>query len=425
MEYNGVINLMENISREQRNVIKSFNIQGMNRTADIINAYRSKLLSKHQPMKVNLIVDDMSKRIFVEYHAKGVADNISHKLLMEYSKALSASMVYSKLYPETEMTRAIQKSLVNSELLSCIYIVRKTLDRPRIEASDMAYMKVTPFLKMVKEQAELPQGILSSVQGLNKYAALRMANIKDISFHVKRRKFYDEKNDTVTANVAEMNMICSGAGMLEAVSPEVDFITEQELMNFMNFLAAKPMLAFKDPIGMKIYEVIKSTTDLIDFDKDFYYHSRIHKKDEAPYVWDLMQKAPAGMPGAGRFNHVGQAHFYYADTQKGAETEVSKHMSAYDRENCVIQTMSLTPRQNIRMIDLSGDFRKGYRKFLKYIRFSLGEDNSKTPRVYLIPSFVSDCCRDCGIQGIKYFGSSEYSNYVCWEDGYFEFVTNC
>ena len=69
MEYNGVINLMENLSREQRYDIRSFYIQGMNQTADIISSYRNTLLRKHQPMKVNLLVDDMSKRIFVEYHA--------------------------------------------------------------------------------------------------------------------------------------------------------------------------------------------------------------------------------------------------------------------------------------------------------------------------------------------------------------------
>lgn len=44
------------------------------------------------------------------------------------------------------------------------------------------------------------------------------------------------------------------------------------------------------------------------------------------------------------------------------------------------------------------------------------------PREYLIPQFVAECCYACGIDGIKYYGGKDYSNYVTWKDAYFECI---
>ena len=49
-------------------------------------------------------------------------------------------------------------------------------------------------------------------------------------------------------------------------------------------------------------------------------------------------------------------------------------------------------------------------------------NRSLAPREYLIPNFVSDCCKRLEIEGIKYYGGKDYSNYVSWHEGYFEFV---
>ena len=48
--------------------------------------------------------------------------------------------------------------------------------------------------------------------------------------------------------------------------------------------------------------------------------------------------------------------------------------------------------------------------------------HAATAREYLIPNFVSDCCKRLEIEGIKYYGGKDYSNYVSWHEGYFEFV---
>ena len=47
------------------------------------------------------------------------------------------------------------------------------------------------------------------------------------------------------------------------------------------------------------------------------------------------------------------------------------------------------------------------------------------PRQYLLPGLVGDCCQRIGFDGIKYYGSKEYDNYVSWSDGYFADAGMC
>lgn len=60
-----------------------------------------------------------------------------------------------------------------------------------------------------------------------------------------------------------------------------------------------------------------------------------------------------------------------------------------------------------------------------YLRFSLTDKSDKMPKEYLIPCFVADCCKCIGFEGIKYYGSKEYNNYVVWDDGFFDYAGMC
>ena len=95
--------------------------------------------------------------------------------------------------------------------------------------------------------------------------------------------------------------------------------------------------------------------------------------------------------------------------------EVSKHT-----KEPRVQIAKLRPTRPIRMIDLSQDL-KTKNKFLDYCRFGATNTNLHIQREYLLPCFVADCCRESGIEGIKYYGSKEYKNYVSWDDSYFAF----
>ena len=196
---------------------------------------------------------------------------------------------------------------------------------------------------------------------------------------------------------------------------------ESELIDFMTFLYETPTMAFDNPVGKKIYDLIEYLKNSDNehkhgFDKEQYYHTRAREKESVPYVWDEMLRAPVGVTCAGRYNHPGRSHYYFSDTKDGAESEVKKHNS--DKE---IQTVCIKPIRDILLLDLSETMRRG-KTFLKYLRFPLKEVNDKMPREYLMPCFVSDCCKRIGFEGIKYYGGAKYSNYVVWNDGLFKFV---
>ena len=89
-----------------------------------------------------------------------------------------------------------------------------------------------------------------------------------------------------------------------------------------------------------------------------------------------------------------------------------------------IQTIGIRPVKNIKLLDLSGTLHRG-KTFLRMIRYSITEDCNKMPKEYLLPCFVADCCRQIGFDGIKYYGSKDYNNYVTWSDGYFVSAGMC
>ena len=66
---------------------------------------------------------------------------------------------------------------------------------------------------------------------------------------------------------------------------------------------------------------------------------------------------------------------------------------------------------------------RGTNYFLKYLRFPFTNTDQVIPPEYLVPNFVAQCCRHADIDGIKYYGSKTYSNYVVWDDGLFRIVS--
>lgn len=138
---------------------------------------------------------------------------------------------------------------------------------------------------------------------------------------------------------------------------------------------------------------------------------------ECPYTHQDMLRAPRGVSGPGRFNWPGMGHYYFSDERVGVVKEIHKHSEKQE----VIQIARIKPIKDIKMMDLSGTMRHG-KKFLEFIRFPLKDMKAIAPREYLIPNFVSDCCKRLKIEGIKYYGGTDYSNYVSWHEGYFEFV---
>jgi hypothetical protein len=208
-------------------------------------------------------------------------------------------------------------------------------------------------------------------------------------------------------DLKSMNIVCAGKDVFDSG----ELFSEVELMNFISYLARTPMVAGLNATGQIIYKWLESmyrkNENSISFDRKTFYHCRSRKAEEMPYTSEEMLRAPFGLSGAGRFNQVGRSHFYFSDTQNGAETEVKKHLKKEE----VLQTVMLEPVKSIKLLDLSHTLRRGS-TFFRMIKYQVSDANNKMPREYLLPCYVADCCKAIGWEGIKYYGSKEYRNYV-------------
>ena len=354
-----------------------------------------------------MAINDIANRHSITYN----------KWMEEVTPSLTAFRNYISHFSITPMTQAMQDAVISSNYTMMRDALMEELCKPLINISDFAFLKLTFLEESILRQTIYPEGLSSALNALNACAAVRLANCTDISYEVSTKRFIETNNPDHKATVNEMNVICAGADIFENLAAdEEDAITESEMMDFLSFLESQRTFAATTTTGEKIRKLIENGAR-IDFDCDVYFHARYRDESTCPYTYSQMLKAPSGMPGPGRFNFAGQSYYYFANSKDGAIAEIRKHNKA---KSGSVQTARIYPVKPISLLDLSGTM-PGGRVFLKYIRFPLSDENSKMPREYLIPNFVSDCCRSLDIEGIKYLGSSKYSNYVCWNDGYFAF----
>ena len=309
---------------------------------------------------------------------------------------------------KTPEIAALEESLLRNDITALQNFADKLNLTKHIEAPNIALLKVANVFNGIP----LPKGMSSVLNCMHVGTAKILSNSENVSYDIDSRLFFVEQSPDNTATVSETNIICSSMQLLSGIN-------EADLISFMNCLETSLPFASEHVAGKKINEIIAEWDSVIDFDKKTYYHARPLQEGACPYTDSELRQAPRGVTWHGRFNYVGESHYYFSDEQKGALLEVAKHSKEKQ-----VQIAQLKPVRAIRMIDLSEEITTK-NKFLEYCRFnpSLGE-YPNVKREYLIPCYVSKCCQKHGIEGIKYYGSKEYKNYVSWNDTYFEFVTS-
>ena len=315
----------------------------------------------------------------------------------------------------TPMLETLRNATLRIDWALYIDTLTKAMKQSTIDAADISFIKLANVQGVMSDYIKLPYGLSTVLDTLNVSAAKTISRDEYISYSVTDKTFFHEHNPKSAATAKELNSICAASQFFDDLNEESgELISSAELMNFMTYLSDQPSFAGNNPTGQRILAIIRDDVQRIDFDLNTYYHARGRYSDDAPYTAYHMLTAPAGMTGPGRYNHPGQAFYYFASTIEGAAAEIRKH-----EPEKTIQVASIKPSRSICMIDLSGTLKHGA-MFLKYIRFKIGDE--RVPREYLIPNYVSDCCRACNIEGIKYYGSKQYNNYVAWNPSYFQFI---
>ena len=295
--------------------------------------------------------------------------------------------------------------------------IEVTLNEKYVNIVDFSLIRTLDLNKDFLNNLNVPQSVLADLRKTNKGTAFRLAKNNDVIYNGNSRTFISSENQDAFIKASEINVVSTGCEVLEDIGNEEKF-TEGELANFVSYLSENLMFGYDHEVAKKIYNVIENANSIIDFDKECYYHSRARDKNSAPYVWGEMQRAPWGISGWGRYNYPGQPYFYFSNTTNGAANETKIHIN---NDGKIIQIAKISPKKHIKMLDLSAKSKRGFNIFLKHLRFPLDCDTSKLPRVYLLPAFVSNCCKKCGLDGIKYYGGKDYSNYVTWNESYFDF----
>lgn len=428
-DYMNVAVSLSQLSESSKKVVGQINYDGMTSALKLVAEQLKPLEGMHSNLNSALKVAQVkmnaqpviSERMSQQYISAQVFSN--REVAKQLANVQSTAAVLASLPTATRMLKDVQLGLANSNISACVDAIQKSLNSTSIAMADMSFIKTAELMKSIVSELVMPVGLPSTIADLNKSSMERLAYNNDIIYKSDTRKFVSVINEEDYASASEMNVICRTEDFLDATEYEEKF-TENELMNFMSFLDDSPMFAMNSPVGRKIYGLICDFPYIIGFDKEKYYHCRARNKNDSPYVWEQMRRAPYGVTYPGRYNHAGQAYFYFSDNVDGAKKEILKHMSNKDKDSKVLQVVELSVNAEVRLIDLSGRNKRGLNTFFKYIRFPLGTDQMARPREYLIPCFVSECCRAAGINGIKYYGGKEYSNYVTWQDSYYSFIRN-
>lgn len=325
--------------------------------------------------------------------------------LLANTLSLQMSVMTSALQcVQTEEISSLLKSFNQATWMSGMdAFVQSIGSQSFTQASNLAFLCKTDGLDVFLRDG-YPNGMKTFIRNIHKRTADRLAINGNVEVSCKEKMFRPIHNSQCELNVVGMNIVASSTELFTELS-------EENLMEFIDVLANEPEFSSRHPVGEKIWKIIKEWNNFINFDREYYYHGRPPKANGCPYTSDEMGKAPNEVVRYGRYNHMKQSHYYFADTEKGARAEINIHNHGVE-----VQVARLRPKRSIKMIDLSDEI-TSQNKFLECIRYTASD--SVKPNEYLLPIYLATCCKRAGIEGIKYYGSKEYKNYVCWDEGYF------
>ncbi|MCR5802647.1 MAG: RES domain-containing protein [Clostridia bacterium] len=411
--YGNIIEFLSQISEANRKAMTQFNFEAIEQAVNAANDAVKRLYD------FGSVFSSISNSLRTQYEGIKTIASFSSKMISEIADLQASVAIASSLY-DSAMIDTVAKCLADLNIAGCVEAIQDTVDKPSIIMPDYSFLKTSPIIKSVQKELVLPYGFATDMKNFNSSSAKQIANNSSLSFNTETRCFVSGDN---LATTKEMNAVCSGVRFFEVIGDD-EMFSENELIEFMSFLDRTPKMAMSNEIGLKILNLVRNIQCNIGFDRDEFYHSRPREKNCAPFIWSQMLKAPYGVSSIGRYNDIGQPYFYFADTATGSISEIKKHISKSDYDKYVIQTVAITAGKKVKMLDLSAKEMRGLNTFLKYLRFPFSTDSGKRPREYLIPQFVSDCCVSCGIDGIKYYGGKDYSNYVTWSDDYYSYSRN-
>ena len=275
-----------------------------------------------------------------------------------------------------------------------------------IAAQNLAMVRILPCYNDLK----LPRGSKKVLRSLTKTTAKKLMQSDEIRFDPKEKDFYHKESPDSKLSADQITVVESSLELFAE-------FTLDELLSFESKLEQNFAFAVRHPVGVRIYEILQQWKSFVNFENITYYHARTLGENQRPFHDSEMMKAPTNVSAHGRYNEVGRSCYYIAENKDGALKEIYKHSG---KTKPRVQVIGLKAIKSAKLLDLSGDV-KGTNRFIEHLRFTVENDEGRTVQEYLLPNFVASCCKELGIDGIRY-KSTGYKCCVLWKDDYFENV---
>ena len=275
-----------------------------------------------------------------------------------------------------------------------------------IAAQNFAVVRILPNYN----DLDLPRGGKRILKSLTKTTAKKLMQSEKIQFDPKEKVFYYKDSPDNKLSADQITVVASSLELFEEFSLD-------ELLSFESKLEQNFAFALHHPVGIRIYEMLKNWNYFVSFEDITYYHARTLGEHQRPYHDSEMMKAPTNVSAHGRYNEVGRSCYYIAEGKEGALKEIYKHSGGTKPR---VQVIGLKAVKPVELLDLSGEIKKTNR-FIEHLRFTVENEAGRTVHEYLLPNYVASCCKEIGIDGIRY-RSTGYNCCVLWKDDYFEYV---
>lgn len=275
-----------------------------------------------------------------------------------------------------------------------------------IAAQNFAVVRMLPNY----DELELPRGSKKVLKALTKTTAKKLMQSDKVQFDPKEKDFYHKDSPDIKFSADQITVVESSLELFEEISLD-------SLLSFESKLEQNYAFALQHPVGARIFEMLKNWNHFVSFEEITYYHARVLGEQQRPYHDSEMMKAPINVSAHGRYNEVGRSCYYISEDKEGALKEIYKHSGGTKPR---VQVIGLNAIKSAKLLDLSGKAKKTNR-FIEHMRFTVENEVGKTVHEYLLPNFVASCCKEIGIDGIRY-RSTGYNCCVLWKDDYFEYA---
>ncbi|CDA13974.1 Uncharacterised protein [uncultured Clostridium sp.] len=275
-----------------------------------------------------------------------------------------------------------------------------------IAAQNFAVVRMLPNY----DELELPRGSKKVLKALTKTTAKKLMQSDKVQFDPKEKDFYHKDSPDIKFSADQITVVESSLELFEEIPLD-------SLLSFESKLEQNYVFALQHPVGARIFEMLKNWNHFVSFEEITYYHARVLGEQQRPYHDSEMMKAPINVSAHGRYNEVGRSCYYISEDKEGALKEIYKHSGGTKPR---VQVIGLNAIKSAKLLDLSGKAKKTNR-FIEHMRFTVENEVGKTVHEYLLPNFVASCCKEIGIDGIRY-RSTGYNCCVLWKDDYFEYA---